>query len=187
MFQFRRFPTYAYLIQRTLTEYCSAGFPHSVILGSKLMCSSPRLIAACHDLLRLLMPRHSPCALISLTFVGAKSAPSVSPTGLRPSGKCFVRFLAPPLLAKPAFAGLWLGFSSIWFSSSLRIMQASVWLHCSFCYPNSYIKVHKSLTLLPLCCLLAISCLLHCSVFKVQLSVLFQGQIETLNPLNASI
>ena len=68
MFQFRRFPTYAYLIQRRLTEYCSAGFPHSVILGSKLMCSSPRLIAACHDLHRLLMPRHSPCALISLTF-----------------------------------------------------------------------------------------------------------------------
>ena len=68
MFQFRRFPTYTYLIQCTLTEYCSAGFPHSVIPGSKLMCSSPRLIAACHDLLRLLMPRHSPCALISLTI-----------------------------------------------------------------------------------------------------------------------
>ena len=68
MFQFRRFPTYAYLIQRRLTEYCSAGFPHSVIPGSTLMCSSPRLIAACHDLLRLLMPRHSPCALFSLTF-----------------------------------------------------------------------------------------------------------------------
>ena len=33
MFQFRRFPTYAYLIQRRLTEYCSAGFPHSVIRG----------------------------------------------------------------------------------------------------------------------------------------------------------
>ena len=41
MFQFRRFPAYAYLIQRTLTEYCSAGFPHSEICGSKLMCSSP--------------------------------------------------------------------------------------------------------------------------------------------------
>ena len=68
MFQFRRFPTYAYLIQRRLTEYCSAGFPHSEILGSKLMCSSPRLIAACHVLLRLLMPRHSPCALYSLTY-----------------------------------------------------------------------------------------------------------------------
>ena len=69
MFQFRRFPTYAYFIQRRLTEYCSAGFPHSEIPGSKLMCSSPRLIAACHVLHRLLMPRHSPCALISLTFV----------------------------------------------------------------------------------------------------------------------
>ena len=70
MFQFRRFPSYAYLIQRRMTEYCSAGFPHSVIHGSMDMCSSPWLIAACHDLLRLLMPRHSPCALISLTFGG---------------------------------------------------------------------------------------------------------------------
>ena len=70
MFQFRRFPSYAYLIQRRMTEYCSAGFPHSVIPGSTDMCSSPRLIAACHDLHRLLMPRHSPCALISLTFGG---------------------------------------------------------------------------------------------------------------------
>ena len=68
MFQFRRFPTYAYFIQRTLTEYCSAGFPHSEILGSTPMCGSPRLIAACHVLHRLLMPRHSPCALYSLTF-----------------------------------------------------------------------------------------------------------------------
>ena len=73
MFQFRRFPTYAYLIQRTLTEYCSAGFPHSEICGSKLMCSSPQLIAACHVLLRLLMPRHSPCALSSLTFQSENS------------------------------------------------------------------------------------------------------------------
>ena len=68
MFQFRRFPAYAYLIQRTLSEYCSDGFPHSEILGSTPMCGSPRLIAACHVLHRLLMPRHSPCALSSLTF-----------------------------------------------------------------------------------------------------------------------
>ena len=68
MFQFRAFPTYAYLIQRTLTEYCSAGFPHSEICGSKLMCSSPQLIAACHVLRRLLMPRHSPYALLCLNF-----------------------------------------------------------------------------------------------------------------------
>ena len=77
MFQFRRFPTYAYFVQRTLTEYCSAGFPHSEIPGSKPMCGSPRLIAACHVLHRLSMPRHSPCALISLTlrrFAACKSA-----------------------------------------------------------------------------------------------------------------
>ncbi len=68
MFQFRRFPAYAYLIQRTLTEYCSAGFPHSEICGSTVICTSPQLIAACHVLHRLLMPRHSPCALLSLTY-----------------------------------------------------------------------------------------------------------------------
>ena len=43
-------------------------FPHSEICGSKLICSSPQLIAACHVLLRLLMPRHSPYALLSLNF-----------------------------------------------------------------------------------------------------------------------
>ena len=37
--------------------------PHSEIPGSKLVCSSPRLIAAYHVLHRLLAPRHSLCAL----------------------------------------------------------------------------------------------------------------------------
>ena len=68
MFQFRRFPTYTYLIQCTLHGYCPCGLPHSEICGLQDICSSPQLIAACHVLLRLLMPRHSPCALFSLTF-----------------------------------------------------------------------------------------------------------------------
>ena len=68
MFQFRAFPSYAYLFQRTILEYCSSGFPHSEISGSTDICSSPKLIAACHVLRRLLMPRHSPCALYSLTL-----------------------------------------------------------------------------------------------------------------------
>ena len=67
MFQFRRFPTYTYLIQCTLHGYCPCGLPHSEIHGSRDICSSPWLIAACHVLHRLLMPRHSPCALSSLT------------------------------------------------------------------------------------------------------------------------
>ena len=43
------------------------GFPHSEIPGSKLVCSSPRHIVAYHVLHQLLVPRHSPYALISLT------------------------------------------------------------------------------------------------------------------------
>ena len=45
------------------------GFLHSEICGSKLICSSPQLIAAYHVLLRLLMPRHSPYALVRLNFL----------------------------------------------------------------------------------------------------------------------
>ena len=68
MFQFRAFPSYGYLIHRTILRYCLSVFPHSEISGSSLICSSPKLFAACHVLHRLLMPRHSPCALISLTL-----------------------------------------------------------------------------------------------------------------------
>ena len=67
MFQFRRFPTYTYLIQCTLHGYCPCGFPHSEISGSMDICSSPKLIAAYRVLHRLSVPRHSPCALFSLT------------------------------------------------------------------------------------------------------------------------
>jgi len=44
-------------IQRAVTRVHLAGFPHSEILGSKPACGSPRLIAACHVLHRLLAPR----------------------------------------------------------------------------------------------------------------------------------
>ena len=43
------------------------GLPHSEIPGSKIMCISPELIAAYHVFHRLSVPRHSPCALFSLT------------------------------------------------------------------------------------------------------------------------
>ena len=52
----------------TVTEVCSAGFPHSEIHGSGLICSSPWLFAAYHVFLRLLVPRHPPCALVRLTI-----------------------------------------------------------------------------------------------------------------------
>ena len=55
-------------IHHTTTEVCSARFPHSEICGSRDICSSPQLIAAYHVFHRLLVPRHPPCALYSLTI-----------------------------------------------------------------------------------------------------------------------
>jgi hypothetical protein len=48
-------------IQVTMTQW--AGFPHSEIHGSTLAHSSPWLIAVCHALHRLSVPRHPPDAL----------------------------------------------------------------------------------------------------------------------------
>ena len=53
-------------IQRAVTRVHLVGFLHSEIPGSKPACGSPRLIAACHVLHRLLAPRHPPYALSSL-------------------------------------------------------------------------------------------------------------------------
>ena len=146
MFQFRRFPTYAYLIQRRLTEYCSAGFPHSEILGSTPMCGSPRLIAACHVLLRLLMPRHSPCALSSLTSSTRTSYPSLSRK--RESSLTASRLLS---LANP-FHWASLGFWSEPFRFSSELCRPQSFFGFSLlCYPN-YLKLHKNFYLL--CCLL---------------------------------
>jgi hypothetical protein len=49
-------------------QYELAGFPHSEISGSRVVCTSPELIAAYHVLHRLHAPRHPPCALSSLTI-----------------------------------------------------------------------------------------------------------------------
>ena len=50
-----------------MTGVCPAGFPHSDISGSSDICSSPKLFAAYHVFHRLLVPRHPPCALSSIT------------------------------------------------------------------------------------------------------------------------
>ena len=71
MFQFTGFPPYHYPgslpLHHTVTELSSAGFPHSDIHGSLVICASPWLFAAYHVFLRLLVPRHPPCALFCLT------------------------------------------------------------------------------------------------------------------------
>ena len=71
MFQFTGFPPYHYPgflpLHHTVAELSSAGFPHSDIHGSLVICTSPWLFAAYHVFLRLLVPRHPPCALFCLT------------------------------------------------------------------------------------------------------------------------
>ena len=69
MFQFRRFPSYSYGFRIGYLDMNPSGLLHSDIRGSMLICSSPRLFAAYHVFHRLLVPRHSPCALCSLTIM----------------------------------------------------------------------------------------------------------------------
>ena len=180
MFQFRRFPTYrfptyCYFIHSTLTRYCRAGFPHSDIHGSLDICSSPWLFAACRVLLRLLMPRHSPCALISLTSSSQSPLASVSGASLRLSPKTA---LAPLLLLSNLklvsdLSGTrllrdWI-LQPLW-SHSCSQNYAGFYRSFAFvvCYPKS-----STLRLLLLCLRTAPSVALLnfvflCSVFKVQ-------------------
>ena len=67
MVHFPTLPSTAYVFSRGYQGITPGGFPHSEIAGSKPVCGSPTLIAAYHVLHRLLVPRHSPCALSSLT------------------------------------------------------------------------------------------------------------------------
>ena len=50
-----------------ILEVHSSRFPHSDISGSMDICSSPKLFAAYHVFHRLLVPRHPPYALSSIT------------------------------------------------------------------------------------------------------------------------
>ena len=179
MFQFRRFPAYAYFVQRRLLEYCSSGFPHSEISGSMRMCRSPKLIAACHVLLRFLMPRHSPCARISLTSSGQSPHPSLPPTAKAHPFRC------PSSPNRTRFAGLRFGLRARpWWvllpgpkpilvlknHAGFRVLQLN-------CFPldgmTLAIPIWFSQSKPILCRLLPfLESSSHCSVFKVRLSTL---------------
>ena len=62
-----RVPFHSLWIGLWILEVFSSRFPHSEISGSMDICSSPKLFAAYHVFHRLLVPRHPPCALYSLT------------------------------------------------------------------------------------------------------------------------
>ncbi len=170
MFQFRRFPTYAYLIQRRLTEYCSAGFPHSDISGSTVICTSPKLIAACHVLHRLLMPRHSPCALLRLTLLSceqeSKQRKLSWTTTLR---QCL---LLPLLSYSPLYKERSRSGSQAFELCRLRVLRN--------CFVLPFRKVPQ-IIFVSLCCLLFI--LGYFVQFSRCVSSFFRNQIQTLNLL----
>ena len=61
-----RVPFHTLWIGVWMIRVLRTGFPHSDICGSRIICISPQLFAAYHVFLRLLVPRHPPCALLCL-------------------------------------------------------------------------------------------------------------------------
>ena len=67
MFHFPTFPPPALCVQAgAMGHYAQSGCPIRKSSDRCLVADSPRLIAGSYVLLRLLVPRHSPCALINL-------------------------------------------------------------------------------------------------------------------------
>ena len=68
-----RVPLHTLWIGVWMIRVLRTGFPHSDICGSKIICISPQLFAAYHVFLRLLVPRHPPCALFCLIIQSSLS------------------------------------------------------------------------------------------------------------------
>src|SRR5207237_9771633 len=80
--------------QKAKKDVASCDKPRGAASRLKPACGSPRLIAACHVLLRLLAPRHSPYALSSLIIKLTQSVflavdVSISATPYIPCCNCF--------------------------------------------------------------------------------------------------
>ena len=88
MFQFTGFPLHAYGFSIQCMRSSHAGFPIQTSAALTDICSSPQLFAAYHVFLRLLVPRHPPCALSSLTSFPRKSFPSYASASHMSSVTC---------------------------------------------------------------------------------------------------
>ena len=99
-------------------QYELAGFPHSEISGSRVVCTSPELIAAYHVLHRLHAPRHPPCALSSLTIKFAH----------RKLDQHIVLLLTPSLLKYP---------NRLWTIQGIQKIFSIYWEFCLFDYQRA--------------------------------------------------
>src|SRR5579862_5363663 len=80
------------------------GFPIRASAGHWLFSASPRLIAAVHALLRLLVPRHPPCALNILTVIWERTL-RFSPGDTRVIGYCAVFKVREEVARRPPTQG----------------------------------------------------------------------------------
>ena len=101
-----RVPDHTLWIHVWTTEVSSAGFPHSDICGSLLICSSPQLFAAYHVFHRLLVPRHPPCALSCLTILASSVTLLLVSCFFFSSSYCDCMFVSLPE-AQSCFSNPW--------------------------------------------------------------------------------
>ena len=123
MFQFPGFASLPYVFRQRYRV--SGGFPHSEIHGSKLILSSPWLIAEYHVLHRLLLPRHPPNALIALDLI-RKKKDSTSPVPgpvVAPGGHFRSKHCTFPV-TDPKTGDIWLVYLT-WTTSSLASLPGS--------------------------------------------------------------
>ena len=98
MFHFGGFPSCTYGFSTGSMSLRHRGCPIRRSTDIMLICSSPWLIAACHVLLRLLMPRHSPYALFRLNLLFGSLIAWVSQIIV-----WLFSFVLPPFVAKLQF------------------------------------------------------------------------------------
>ena len=141
-----------------------AGFPHSEICGSTLICSSPQLIAADRVLHRRMVPWHPPCALCSLIFS------SLDP---ETNQNC--------LSAVSCLLGLRLSFHFVSVGSSLScfgIHQSKL----KFWFDRRCLQTHSSVfeVLCPLCaCALCFHQASPTGLFQITLCAVVKIQVRT--------
>ena len=151
-----RVPLHTLWIGVWMIRVLRTGFPHSDICGSRIICISPQLFAAYHVFHRLLVPRHPPCALISLTI---RLRPRVRP----PSS---VHSVAP--LAS------WFFFS--WF----HIFRYG--LGCLF---SALLILIRNVSFLPICGFQGTWRSFCCRLLRTLSGTSGDGEIRTLDPLLA--
>ena len=88
MFQF---PPFASILIVQIITLQVIGLSHSEILGSRVICTYPKLIAAYHVLHRLREPRHPPCALSSFLLPQTLSTTRRTDSAARREGPAYFR------------------------------------------------------------------------------------------------